>query len=105
MQNKEGKTNTEETKNLRASALRYQAGVDDAPVVIASARGELAQKMIEIAEKHGIEVHQNSEVAQMLEKLEAGSPIPFEAYFAVAEILKYIIKQDKPNNNGDSEKQ
>lgn len=79
-------------KTIMAVALKYERGKDDAPVVSAKGRGYIAQQIIEIAKKNQIEVRRDTDLVTLLEKLDINTPIPLEAYAAVAEILAYIYK-------------
>lgn len=84
------------TPDMRKSAiaLEYEQG-DTAPKVIASGRGYLAEKIVETANEHDIPVHQDTRLAESLEKLEIGEYIPKELYQVVAEVLVYVDAMDK----------
>ena len=82
-------------KNKLAVALAYEMGKDDAPRVAAKGKGFMAQQIIELAKKHGLEIRQDADLAHMLSKLDIDTPIPLEAYAAVAEILSYIYKANQ----------
>jgi flagellar biosynthesis protein len=71
-----------------AVALKHEPG--DLPTVIASGRGALAEKILEIAFQAGIMVREDADLAQMLAAIEANSPIPIACFEAVAEILNYL---------------
>jgi flagellar biosynthesis protein FlhB len=73
-----------------ATALRYVEGEDEAPTVVASADGELAQKIQEAARAYGIPIVRDVPVARALSELEVGDTIPEALYEAVAEILREI---------------
>ena len=77
-------------KIKKASALAYEPGEGKAPRVIASGRGEIAEKIIELAHEYGIPIKNDPELAQVLGKLKPGSEIPVELYRAVAEILAFV---------------
>ncbi len=79
-------------KNKLAIALQYERGVDDAPVVTAKGKGYIAQQIMELAKANNIEIRRDDDLAVLLEKLDINTPIPLEAYAAVAEILSYIYK-------------
>jgi flagellar biosynthesis protein len=78
--------------NKLAVALKYERGVDAAPVLAAKGKGYIAEKIIELAKAHGIEVRKDEDLVAVLAKLDVDMPIPVEAYVAVAEILSYIYK-------------
>ncbi len=73
-----------------AVALRREQS--DAPRVVASGRGAVAQEILAIAFEHGVRVREDADLAQLLAMLELDSPIPLEAFAAVAEILTYLQK-------------
>ncbi len=75
-----------------AVALKYNRGVDPAPLLAAKGKGYMAQRIIELAEAHSIEVRRDDDLVNVLSKLDVDMPIPVEAYVAVAEILSYIYK-------------
>lgn len=77
-----------------AVALSYNPG-DDAPTVIASGKGSLAQKIIDSASDNDVPVYEDEKLAKTLSKLELGDTIPPELYGAVAEILVFVDRMDK----------
>ncbi len=89
-----------EDKNKKvktAVALEYDPS-DDAPRVIASGAGVLADKIIEKAKESNVPIHQDDKLAQTLSKLEIGEMIPPELYEVVAEILIFVDSMDKIKN-------
>lgn len=79
-------------KDKLAVALTYKREQDDAPRLTAKGKGLVAEKIIELARQHNIEIRTDADLAQLLSKLDIDMPIPLEAYAAVAEILAYIYK-------------
>jgi FlhB-like protein len=78
-----------EPKN--AVALAY--GIEmEAPTVIASGRGEMARRMLEIAEECGIGIIHDPILADILGEAEIGTCIPPETYEAVAAIFAFLEK-------------
>nr|WP_083515216.1 EscU/YscU/HrcU family type III secretion system export apparatus switch protein [Fervidicola ferrireducens] len=82
----------------KAVALKYDPDKDAAPKVIASGRGEIAQKIIDAAAECGIPIHTDPELVKALISVEIGLEIPPELYGAVAEILALIYKLDEKNS-------
>lgn len=76
----------------KAVAIEYERGVDEAPRVTASGRGAVAEQILAIAFDRGIKVRQDAELVEILELVEVDSPIPLEAFTAVAEILAYVYQ-------------
>ena len=79
----------------KAVALKYNTDRDLAPVIIASGYGEIANKIIEIAEHNGIPVYRDDSAASLMCMLEVGSTVPPELYEVVAEILVFVDAMDK----------
>ncbi|MDO5111910.1 MAG: flagellar biosynthesis protein FlhB [Clostridia bacterium] len=76
-----------------AVALKYDAEVSDAPMVIAKGQDYLAQRIKQIAKENDVEIVENKEVARSLYAMcEVGDAIPLELYQAVAEILARVFK-------------
>jgi len=73
-----------------AVALKHEPG--SLPQVIASGRGSLAERILEIAFQAGIKVREDADLAQMLAAVEANMPIPISCFEAVAEILNYLYR-------------
>ena len=82
----------EEKKNMSnktAVALSYEAG-DQAPKILATGKGYVAEKIIERAKEVDVPVHKDEKLAATLSKLEIGDYIPKELYGVVAEILVFV---------------
>lgn len=89
------KEDKEEKKKIKqAIALEYDPS-DEAPRVIASGRGELAERIIEKAKEADVPVHRDDKLADTLSRLEIGDMIPPELYEVVAEILVFVDSMDK----------
>lgn len=87
----------EENKDIKpkqAIALEYDPS-EDAPKVVASGRGLLAERIIEKAKEADVPIHQDSKLADTLSRLEIGEMIPPELYEVVAEILVFVDAMDK----------
>ena len=74
-----------------AVAIRYEP-VDEhsAPKVIATGRGWIAEKILEVAFAHGVKVREDPDLAEILAAVDLDEEIPVEAFIAVAEILRYV---------------
>jgi flagellar biosynthetic protein FlhB len=76
-----------------AVALKYERGVDLAPVVLAKGENRFAQRLKAIAAEHGVPTIENKPVARMLYGLgKVGETIPPALYQAVAEILAVVYR-------------
>lgn len=78
-----------------AAAVRYRPGIDQAPVVVASGKGKIAETILRLAAESGVPNHTEPALAKILAKLEPGTPIPEETYQLVATILAFIWRLDK----------
>ena len=79
-------------KTPKAVALKYDREKDDAPKVIAKGRGEIAEKIIEIAREHNLPLYEDQNLVQILEALDLETEIPAELYRAVAEVLAFVYR-------------
>jgi len=76
-----------------AVALRYEAGKNLAPVVLAKGMNLIAAKILEIARKHDVPEVDNKPLAQTLYKtVEIGAEVPPALYKAVAKVLAYVYQ-------------
>ena len=76
----------------KAVALGYERGKDEAPRVLASGKGALAEQILQVAFDRGIKVREDAELVDILSLIEVDSLIPLEAFAAVAEILAYVYQ-------------
>lgn len=79
-------------KRQVAVALGYDREKDRAPKVFAKGRGLIARKILELAREYDIPVREDSDLVNVLERLELRQEIPAEAYVAVAEVLAFIYR-------------
>jgi flagellar biosynthesis protein len=79
-----------EARKTLAVALRYER--PQAPRVTAIGRGELAARIVDLAERSGVPLSQNPELAAVLAKVEIDQEIPVALYRAVAEVLAYVLR-------------
>jgi flagellar biosynthesis protein len=75
-----------------AVALEYERGTRDAPRVVAKGRGEIARKIVEIAEESGVHIDANAPLAEALAGVSLDEPIPIELYEAAAEIIGFVLR-------------
>ena len=72
------------------------------PVVSAAGRGEMAEKILRLAFDNDVRVRQDSALADMLAGIDLDSPVPSEAFMAVAEVLAYVYRADGAENPYDA---
>lgn len=78
------------TSKPLAVALHYEK--PGAPRVVASGRGQIGQKIVEVARAHGVPIEENPGLAEALSEVDLGEEIPVELYQAVAEVLTFILR-------------
>lgn len=83
----------EEKKKL-AVAISYDT-TEEAPQIVASGKGIIADKIIDKAMEAKVPVHQDHKLAASLSKLELGSCIPPELYQVVSEVLLFVDDLDR----------
>jgi len=82
-------------KTSKAVALTYDNKKHHAPKVVAKGKGNIADKIIDIARQHDIPLYTDKNLVQVLEALDLESEIPPELYQAVAEVLAFIYRLNK----------
>ena len=73
-----------------AVALTYDSGKKRAPRVTATGRGPMAEKIMHLARKHNIHIHNDPDLLETLSQLDLNSEIPPSLYEVVAELLAFI---------------
>lgn len=68
---------------------------EEAPKVIATGKGVVAERIIERAKEADVPVHRDDRLADTLSRLEIGEMIPPELYDVIAEILVFVDAMDK----------
>lgn len=79
----------------KAVALRYDRTKEVAPKVVAKGEGYKAQKIIDLAKEHGVEIVEDPDLVQILSKVEVEEQIPESLYLAVAKILAFVYEKKK----------
>lgn len=81
-----------------AVALKDRTLERKLPQVVAAGRGKIAEKILQLAYENDIKVREDAALVEILATIELDSPIPSEAFQAVAEILSYIYRANgQPN--------
>ncbi|ARR00812.1 MULTISPECIES: FlhB-like flagellar biosynthesis protein [Campylobacter] len=82
-------------KIKKAVALGYNKDRDNAPKVLASGKGEVAQKIIEAAKIYKIPIKEDSDLVEILSKVDINQEIPPNLYKAVAEVFSFLYRTTK----------
>ena len=79
-----------------AVAMKYEAGLDTAPVILAKGKNRFAFRIRDLAKKHGVPIIENPPAARALYTLaDVGKPIPGPLYEIVAAILNYVYREHR----------
>lgn len=91
------------TQQRIAVALEYDG--KNAPTVTAKGAGDFAEKIINLANEHGIPLHEDRGLIDILAKINMGEEIPENLYLAVAEVIAfaYILSGKFPDGYNNSE--
>lgn len=79
-------------KIKKAVALGYNREKDNAPKVLATGKGEIASKIINLAKEHEIPIKEDEDLVELLSKVDIHQEIPQNLYKAVAEIFSFLYK-------------
>ena len=84
-----------------AVAIKYDANVSDAPMVIAKGQDYIAQRIKDIARENNVQIVENKPLARNLyDNVEVGQSIPQELYQAVAEVLAFVYSLKEKGRAG-----
>ena len=70
-----------------AVALRYDG--KSAPKVTAKGRGDVARRIVEVAQEHRIPIREDDALVRLLAQVDLGDEIPPELYLAVAQVIAF----------------
>ncbi|MES9946727.1 EscU/YscU/HrcU family type III secretion system export apparatus switch protein [Candidatus Thiodiazotropha sp. CDECU1] len=70
-----------------AIALKYDG--ENAPRLTAKGRGDLANRILALADEHAVPLHEDAELAALLSQIPLGDEIPEALYRAVAEVIAF----------------
>jgi len=76
--------------STKAAALKYDAGTDNAPKILAKGVGAVGDYIVSLARKSSVPVYRNDKLAESLVRLKDNDEIPMELYTIVAEIFAFV---------------
>ncbi len=82
-------------KRKKAVALRFDQQKDPSPKIIGKGIGLLADKILELAKEHDIPIHEDSDLVEVLSKLNVNDEIPESTFVIVAEILAFVYRTNQ----------
>ena len=77
-----------------ATALHYGAR-EAAPKVVATGKGLIAERILEIAAAAGVPIREDAALVNALQALDLGQEIPEDLFVAVAEALAWAYRLDR----------
>lgn len=86
---------SERQKRAKAVALQYDSESERAPRVTAKGSGYLAERIIEIAQQHDVQIYEDPDLVEALSKLDVDVDIPESLYRAVAEVLAFVYRLNR----------
>ena len=81
----------------KAVALGYRPETDNAPKVVASGKGSVARRIIALAREHGIYIHDDPDLVEVLAQLDLNDEIPTDLYIVVSELLAFVYGLNRKN--------
>jgi flagellar biosynthesis protein len=75
-----------------AAALSYDPDKDNAPRVVATGKGSIANQILKRAEEAGVPIYKNASLALTLTGLGLEEEIPSELYQIVAEVIAWVYE-------------
>jgi len=90
-----------EKKDIKAVALKYESEKMKAPAVVAKGRGNIAERIIEIAKKSNVYIYNDPDLADILYKLDLFAEIPPHLYTIIAEIFAFLYRINKMRKEKD----
>ena len=78
-----------------AVALEYETGTREAPRVVATGRGLVAEQIMAAARENGVTIEANPMLAEALSGVPLDESIPHELYQAVAEVIGFVLRAQR----------
>ncbi|GIU33296.1 hypothetical protein TUM4637_27440 [Shewanella hafniensis] len=83
---------SEESGPKQAVALSYDGR--NAPKIVATGEGLIAEEIIALAKANGVYIHQDPHLSHFLQLLELEEEIPKELYLLIAELIAFVYMLD-----------
>lgn len=81
-----------------AVALHWDG--QSAPRVTAKGRGEIAERIVELARQHKVPIDQETALVEVLAEVELGTQIPDKLFVAIAQVIAfaYMVRGQLPEH-------
>ncbi|MFB6344828.1 MAG: EscU/YscU/HrcU family type III secretion system export apparatus switch protein [bacterium] len=83
----------------KAVALEYDEGDEEAPRVTAKGEGQVAEKIIELAEREDVPLYEDRDLVELLYGLDLDEQIPPSLYEVVAEVFAFLYRLNEEQND------
>jgi flagellar biosynthesis protein len=100
MEDRELHDKDEKTEKKRAVALSYDPDNDNAPRVVASGRGLVAERILELARQNKLPIRDDPILAEALCQVDLNKAIPPELYALVAEVFAFVYRLKVKHGGG-----
>lgn len=88
-----------EEQRRKAVALGYDEDDDEAPRVKAKGEGEVAKKIIELAEREDVPLYEDEDLVELLYGLDLEEQIPPSLYEVVAEVFAFLYRLNEDESD------
>ena len=85
--------------DMKAIALKYDSGKNEAPFILAKGIGSVGDYIVALARKSNVPVYRNDKLAESLVRLKENQEIPMELYTIVAEIFTFVYSLKSSSKN------
>lgn len=86
-------------RRRKAVALGYDEEDDEAPRVKAKGEGEVAEKIIELAEREDVPLYEDEDLVELLYGLDLEEQIPPSLYEVVAEVFAFLYRLNEDESD------
>ncbi|MBF7072202.1 EscU/YscU/HrcU family type III secretion system export apparatus switch protein [Glaciecola sp. MH2013] len=73
----------------KAVGLKYNSHDTEAPTIIAKGFGDMADDIIALAKEHGVLIHEDPYLSDLLSRMDLGQEIPESLYHVIAELISF----------------
>ena len=80
---------------LKAVVVKYDVDKSKAPKITGFGKGQIAEKILKVAEENRVPFYEDPSLVELLSKLDINSEIPPALYTIVAEVLSFVYKLDR----------
>ena len=80
---------------LKAVVVKYDVAKDKAPKITGFGKGQIAEKILRVAEDNKVPFYEDASLTELMSKLSIQSEVPPFLYNVVAEVLSFVYKLDR----------